>query len=149
MTLCECGCGEPTNIAKKTSTRDKTVKGEPVRYLPGHHQRTAWFRQLKRDEVKRGHLFHQGESSHLWQGDNITYGALHNWVNYSKSKTGICTNCGANVGPTTRAGTQWANVDHTYRRVLEDYIELCRACHAVYDIVNGLKSTPVDAQNAS
>lgn len=37
--LCYCGCGFPTNIAKKTSTRDKTIKGQPNRYIHGHEHR--------------------------------------------------------------------------------------------------------------
>lgn len=39
----------------------------------------------------------------------------------------MCSDCGE------AKKTQWANVDHTYRRVLEDYIELCAKCHRLYD----------------
>lgn len=38
--LCECGCGEPAPIAKWTDTRWGAVKGEPQRYVRGHHMRT-------------------------------------------------------------------------------------------------------------
>lgn len=38
--LCHCGCGEKATLATKTSTRDRTVKGQPVRFLPSHHMRT-------------------------------------------------------------------------------------------------------------
>lgn len=31
---------------------------------------------------------------------------------------------------------QWANKDHKYRRVLEDYMRLCASCHQKYDIKN-------------
>lgn len=27
----------------------------------------------------------------------------------------------------------WANIDHTYKRILEDYIRMCRKCHFSYD----------------
>jgi hypothetical protein len=37
--LCECGCGEPTRIAKKTNGRLGHVKGQPVRFLHGHATR--------------------------------------------------------------------------------------------------------------
>ena len=33
---CQCGCGGKTPMAKHTSTRDKTIKGKPLRYLPAH-----------------------------------------------------------------------------------------------------------------
>lgn len=35
--LCECGCGQPTKIAKLTDRRRGTVKGQPNRFLKGHH----------------------------------------------------------------------------------------------------------------
>jgi HNH endonuclease len=34
--LCMCGCGQKTTLSKYTSTKDKTVKGQPVRFLVGH-----------------------------------------------------------------------------------------------------------------
>ncbi len=37
--LCECGCGEPTPLAKKTNTAAGLVIGQPVRFLPGHNMR--------------------------------------------------------------------------------------------------------------
>jgi len=33
---CHCGCGQKTNIAKKTRTEDGIVKGQPVLYIVGH-----------------------------------------------------------------------------------------------------------------
>lgn len=37
--LCMCGCGERTRIAKKTANRYGQVKGQPMRFLPGHQFR--------------------------------------------------------------------------------------------------------------
>lgn len=37
--FCHCGCGAKTNLATMTSKREGIVKGEPRRYLPGHHAR--------------------------------------------------------------------------------------------------------------
>lgn len=37
--LCECGCGEPTPLAKRTSTRDGAVKGRPLRFIGKHGSR--------------------------------------------------------------------------------------------------------------
>lgn len=34
---CHCGCGEKTNLAKKSDSTCGYVKGEPYRYLPNHH----------------------------------------------------------------------------------------------------------------
>jgi hypothetical protein len=37
--LCECNCGGETPLAKKTDARKGWVKGEPVRFIAGHHGR--------------------------------------------------------------------------------------------------------------
>lgn len=37
--LCWCGCGEPTPISNRTRRDRELVRGEPVRYLRGHHRR--------------------------------------------------------------------------------------------------------------
>ena len=34
--LCECGCGRPTSIAKKTNKYFGHIKGQPTRYVVGH-----------------------------------------------------------------------------------------------------------------
>jgi HNH endonuclease len=38
---CHCGCGEPAPIAKKTAIRYGHVKGQPIRYINGHYQRST------------------------------------------------------------------------------------------------------------
>ena len=53
---CYCGCGQKTPLAKHTSTRDKTTKGLPTRYLPAH--------SLKQHHGRR-------EMSHSWKGGEI------------------------------------------------------------------------------
>jgi hypothetical protein len=37
--LCQCGCGRPAPIATTTSRRNGYVKGEPMRFIHGHHRR--------------------------------------------------------------------------------------------------------------
>ena len=34
--LCQCGCGQTTTLAKKSSTQKGLVKGQPVRFVRGH-----------------------------------------------------------------------------------------------------------------
>ncbi len=40
MKLCECGCGQPTTIARQSNTKWGHVAGEPHRFLRGHATRT-------------------------------------------------------------------------------------------------------------
>ena len=37
--FCECGCGERTTIARATNARTGAIKGQPVRFIHGHHNR--------------------------------------------------------------------------------------------------------------
>lgn len=39
MKLCECGCGNPAPIAKATNKKWGHVKGQPSRFVHGHHNR--------------------------------------------------------------------------------------------------------------
>jgi uncharacterized protein YerC len=48
--LCQCGCGRPAHIAKKTNSRRGTVKGQPTRYALGHHPRRGR-RQVSTDLI--------------------------------------------------------------------------------------------------
>lgn len=35
--LCQCGCGQPTNLSKITNVKRGYTKGQPLRYLHGHN----------------------------------------------------------------------------------------------------------------
>lgn len=41
MKLCECGCGQPAPISPATSRARGYVRGEPRRFVAGHHRRKA------------------------------------------------------------------------------------------------------------
>jgi hypothetical protein len=53
--LCECGCGRPAPISKVSHKRRGYVKGQPTRYIHGHHrtyrkatpEERFWLRVLK------------------------------------------------------------------------------------------------------
>ena len=69
-----------------------------------------------------------------WKGDAAKYAALHAWVRRHKGTPDRCEACGAQG-----QRHHWANVDHCYRRVLEDYRRLCSACHYTYDVAHGFQ----------
>jgi HNH endonuclease len=73
---CHCGCGEAAPIAKKTAAKYGHVKGEPVRYINGHYQRSTrlssvdyvldhatgcWIWQRSDTRGGYGHLRHEGQ----------------------------------------------------------------------------------------
>lgn len=96
------------------------------------------FRRRSSTEFKRGHpgtgpnrgqftSDQAGPSHPLWKGDRAGYRALHQWVARHRTKTGRCSECGA------EGRTEWANRSHEYRRDLDDWVELCKPCHTAYD----------------
>lgn len=66
----------------------------------------------------------------FWKGDNIGYRAKHLWVIKWKGKPKKCENCGTEDA----RKYEWANIDHSYRRILDDYIRMCTSCHRKYDM---------------
>lgn len=107
------------NTEEVVRRRSITKKGKP---------------NIKLSEYKKDracpHL--QNDKNAQWKGDTVGYGALHSWVSKWKGKPQECSNCGT----TKRGRYHWANIDHKYRRVLDDYIRLCPSCHRNYDLKN-------------
>lgn len=42
---CLCGCGAPVGIAARTQTRDRMIRGRPLRYIQGHGRRDVLMRE--------------------------------------------------------------------------------------------------------
>lgn len=76
-TLCQCGCGQPAKLAPKTVTKRGIIRGQPLRYLHGHHGRVQWgdatirFWRSIRKEPETG--------CWIWIGDKSDngYGRIH------------------------------------------------------------------------
>ena len=47
--LCQCGCGEPAPLAAQSVSARGYAKGEPLRFLPHHHERAV----TRHDPVER------------------------------------------------------------------------------------------------
>jgi hypothetical protein len=71
----------------------------------------------------------RGERKGNWRGDNVGYAALHDWVRRNRGAPTCCEHCG-----TTEGRIEWANKSKEYRRDLEDWLALCKACHWAYDM---------------
>ena len=78
-----------------------------------------------------------GELNNKWKGDEVSYSGIHHWVAKWKGKPSVCEMCGTKN--LKKHNYHWANVDHKYRRVLDDYIRLCVQCHSNYDREHKLK----------
>lgn len=73
-------------------------------------------------------LARTGAKHPAWK-ENPGYSALHLWVIKlrGKANTHKCHFC------KIKQAEHWMNKDHSYLRVLEDYLPACAKCHAVHD----------------
>lgn len=68
------------------------------------------------------------------RGNNISYIGIHAWVYRKKgnAKNYKCEYC-------NKRATEWANKNHLYKKVIADYMSLCRSCHRKFDYKHNLK----------
>lgn len=69
----------------------------------------------------------RGKEHHAWKETGLNYTNTHKWVNKMKPKMGVCETCGQ------EGRTEYSNVDHKYKRVITDYMELCKKCHQKWE----------------
>jgi len=112
---------------------NKGKKGLQINPLKGKNMPKEWKAKLSSARIKIREKI-SGKNHPIWKADEVGFCALHAWVSRWKGKPDTCEHC----GKTGLDGGQinWANIDHKYRRVLEDYIRLCVPCHRKYDIEN-------------
>lgn len=91
----------------------------------------------RRTEFKKGHGMNRDEQNPQWNGDDVGYHALHNWIRRKMGNAKQCMNCHAK-----NAKYAWANISQDYKRDLSDWIELCYLCHKRYDLGRIDISTP-------
>lgn len=65
----------------------------------------------------------------MWKWWVAWYSNIHEWISKVKWTPSVCEHCWR----TDKKKYEWANVDHLYRKVEEDYVRLCTQCHRIYD----------------
>lgn len=68
------------------------------------------------------------EKNGAWKGDDVTYGALHDFVKSRLRKIDNCMFCGI-----ATKKLDLANISQEYKRDLNDWEWLCRRCHMIKD----------------
>jgi hypothetical protein len=115
-----------TGYKRSKETRElmsKALKGR-VSPMKGKHMSNEHKRKLG--------LAHIGNKNPLWKGNNVGYSAIHRWVRWHKGNAIKCSWCG--FESSNHYMIDWANIDHRYKRDLNDYISLCRKCHRLHDM---------------
>ncbi len=57
------------------------------------------------------------------------YSAVHYWIKQKLGQPNYCEHC----KKSDKSIYEWANIDHTYRKVIKDWMRLCRGCHMKHD----------------
>ena len=100
----------------------KGNKPNETSFKKGEHRSLA-------TEFKKGEMSEKqwGYKNSNWKGDLATKKPKHKWVEkrLGKAKDYICS-CG-------KRASHWSNIDHKYKRNLNDYRTLCVSCHMKWD----------------
>lgn len=120
----------PKGIPKKGINKGRFKKG----IIPFNKGKKLGF--VPKSAFKKGnpkptnaHVFPKMDKHPNWKKSGVSYSGIHYWVSRYKGKPKVCEQCG-----TTKARKfEWANIDHSYRRVLDDYIRMCTRCHRRFD----------------
>lgn len=113
------------NIAKETNeSRNRRI-------------RKAILARKKNGVWTNGRLGKFGEQNPGWLGEKAAANSKHKWIQRHWEKTGFCEECGDR--PVSRGrnkfATHWSSNDHKYRRIREEWQELCPSCHLKKDIL--------------
>ena len=73
------------------------------------------------------------ENNPRWKGNEVGYQALHSWVANKLGRPCVCDFCGF-IDSSRPRYFNWANKNHKYKRNLDDWLRLCRPCHALHDV---------------
>ena len=68
-------------------------------------------------------------ASPSWKGENAKYGAIHEWIRKKLGTPKFCECCGR----TDKKKYEWCNINHKYKRDINDWMRLCTKCHRKYD----------------
>ena len=121
------------HMGKKSYPRTEYHKEVSKRNLPKKGS-VPWNKGRKGIHLSPETEFKPGrrDSDHPeWKGEDASYISKHAWVSRWKGKPDTCEMCG--MTGLSGVAIHWANIDHKYRRVLDDYIRLCARCHFEYD----------------
>lgn len=132
-------CSEETKEKMSKSAKKRHESGEIFGFQKGHGNKHSFESRKKISEsTKKRHAsgeifgFQKGETNdkhHSWKGDNVGFRGMHIWVAKEKGKASEhdCVDCG-------NQAYHWSNIDHKYKRTLDDYQARCVKCHKKYDI---------------
>jgi len=94
-------------------------------------RKSATGRRLSAESIRKRTLKQAGENHYRWEGDNIGYGGIHQWLKKIYGKADKCEICGID---NEERMYHWAlKKDCKYERKRENFMMVCVPCHRMYD----------------
>ncbi len=123
--FCSQKCSNLHKIGRPNKSSTKFTRGQKA-WNKGKKWPKYIIEKMRQAHIGKGF---EGDNG-MWKGDKAGYYAMHDWIYRIKGSPKKCSHC-----KTTKAKKfEWANKDHSYKRILNDYIPLCTSCHRKYDI---------------
>ena len=123
---CACGCGKTTPKYRKDGNRYR--KDRPKAVIYRHYSKETRDKLSEQKKGEKNPMFSIVADKHpRWKGDNIGYMKMHDWIRKYLPKPDLCQICGL-VPP-----KDCANISGKYFRDFDDWLCLCKKCHANYD----------------
>lgn len=103
-------------------------------------QKNGWWKDAEKVKLSR-----TGKNSPSWKGLRVGYQLLHAWLREKYGNPKECEQCGK-IGTSNNSKwtIQWAlKKGRKYLRRRDNFMQLCRSCHARYDdvrVVRQIKS---------
>jgi len=112
-------------LIKRNKSKENREKVSTA--LKGHK-----FTEETLQKMRDNHADFRGEKNPNWRGNDVGMIGIHRWLTKNFKKERVCEFCGKENK--NMLGIDWALLKgKAYERKRENFIELCRSCHAIYD----------------
>ena len=119
--LCECGCGNQTNMIKRTYRHQSLIKGEYYKFLKCHYSHTERCKKVMSEKNRE-------ERNGMWKGNDAKESSI--WARVRRGiiiKGKKCENCDAPAKDRHHLDGNKLN------NKLNNILLLCRYCHMLFD----------------
>ena len=92
------------------------------------------FKKRRYDPIPTEYINRSGVNHWNWKGKKVSYGALHEWLYKRLGVAKKCEDCGCSKIPFgKKRWFGWANLSREYKRLENDWRQLCIPCHRKFD----------------
>jgi len=84
---------------------------------------------MRSEKISQSLLGKFGENARRWKDSEASYAAIHMWITRHWGKPDHCDYCQCQ----NASRYEWCNLDKRYKRIRDDWIQLCPSCHRKFD----------------